>query len=76
MAKEAWLQRVKHKDGTQAWWIRDIRDGRQVVVNGGTTKREAELRLEQYKIRRTLEKEGYDDQYAAAVADELWGTKR
>lgn len=57
----AWIQLVRRKDGTTTYWVRDKRKGRQVVIFGGITRGEAELRLEQYEIRRDLEKEGYDD---------------
>lgn len=71
----AWIQVVRHKDGSSGYWIRDRRDGRQIVIPGGNSPGEAELKLEQYRIRRDLEKEGYEDQHQA-VLDKLWGPKQ
>lgn len=59
----AWIHPVRRKDGTTTYWVRDKRDGRQVSIFGGMTRGEAEMRLEQYKIRRDVEKEGYFDGY-------------
>ncbi len=70
----AWIQPVNRKDGSRAYWIRDVRDGRQIVIPGGRTRGEAELKLEQYEIRRDLEKEGYEDQHQDLL-DQLWGPK-
>jgi hypothetical protein len=68
----AWLQKVKRKDGSLFFWIRDRRDGRQIVIPGGPKEPEATLKKEQYEIRRDLEKEGYDDQHETLL-DQLWG---
>jgi len=62
----AWIQQVRRKDGSATYWVRDKRNGRQVSIFGGVTRGEAELKLEQYEIRRDLEKEGYDDRYENA----------
>lgn len=70
----AWIQPTRHKDGSTAYWIRDKRNGRQIVIPGGSTRGEAELKLEQYEIRRDLEKEGYDDQHEELL-DRIWGPK-
>lgn len=59
----AWIHPVKRKDGTTTYWVRDKRNGRQVSIFGGMTQAEAEMRKEQYLIRRDLEKEGYEDVY-------------
>ena len=59
----AWIQPVRHKDGRRTYWIRDKRDGRQIVIPAGQTRGEAELKLEQYVIRRDLEKDGYEDRH-------------
>jgi len=58
----AWITSSRRKDGSVMWWVRDVRGGRQVCIAAGT-KREAEMKLEQYLIRRDLEKEGYEDRY-------------
>lgn len=71
----AWIQHVRHKNGDSSYWIRDRRDGRQIVIPAGSTRGEAELKLEQYVIRRDLEKEGYDDKHQDLL-DKLWGTKQ
>lgn len=70
MAKP-WLRSFRHKDGSQGFWINDIRDGKFVSIPAGTSKPEAEMKLEQYKIRRDIEKEGYDDQYADLTQTKL-----
>lgn len=70
----AWIQRVRHKNGTSAYWIRDIRDGQYIVIPAGETRHEAELKFEHYKIRRDLEKEGYPDKHQDLL-DKLWGSK-
>lgn len=71
----AWIQRVRRKDGTIFYWVRDKRDGKHVVIAGGFTRGEAEMKLEQYNIRRDLEKEGYEDRHQHLL-DHLWGPKR
>lgn len=57
----AWLKAVRRKNGHWFFWIHDRRDGRMISIPAGERQREAELKLEQYVIRRDLEKEGYDD---------------
>lgn len=72
----AWLQRIKRKDGSVFFWVRDRRDGRQISIPGGPSEREADLKREQYEIRKDLEKEGYEDKYTPeqnALLDCLWG---
>lgn len=59
----AWIHPVRRKDGTTTYWVRDKRGGRQISIFGGMTLREAQMRKEQYEIRRDLEKEGYMDVY-------------
>ncbi len=59
----AWIEERRLADGSKSWWVRDRRDGRQIVIAGGATKQEAEMRLEQYTIRRDLEKEGHFDRF-------------
>ena len=56
-----WIEQRKRKDGTTTYWLRDRRAGHQIAIEVGNTRSEAELRMEQYVIRRDLEKEGYDD---------------
>lgn len=70
----AWIQAVRRKDGSRSYWIRDRRDGRQISVAAGITRGEAELMLDQYLIRRDLEKEGYQDEHQDLL-DKLWGQK-
>jgi len=70
-----WLERRKRADGSVSWWIRDRRDGIAVVIPGGASESEAKMKLEQYKIRKDLEKEGYEDRCQALV-DEMWGKRR
>lgn len=71
----AWIQRIKRKDGSFTYWVRDRRDGRQISIDGGRTRQEADMKLEQYRIRRDLEKEGYGDRYENLL-DDLWGQKQ
>ena len=70
----AWIETKRRKDGTVSYWIRDTRDGRAIVILAGFSRSEAEMKLEQYLIRRDLEKEGYDD-LCESMADELFGKK-
>ena len=70
----AWIEMKIRRDGTTSYWVRDIRGGRQVSIPGGANRKEAEQKLEQYNIRRDLEKEGYDDKHEALL-DQLWGSK-
>lgn len=67
----AWLEPRQDRPG---YWIRDVRDGRQVFIPAGETREEAEHELERYQIRHDLEKEGYEDQMQALL-DILWGSK-
>lgn len=70
----AWIQATRRKDGSQTYWVRDRRDGQQIVIAAGATLAEARLKLEQYEIRRDLEKEGYGDSHEQML-DKLWGPK-
>jgi len=73
----AWIEARRRKDGTMSWWVRDIRGGRQVCIAAGS-KPEAEMKREQYLIRRDLEKEGYEDGFDPAenaLFDRMWGKK-
>lgn len=71
----AWIQPTRRKDGAVTYWIRDVRGGRPIVIDSKAASRpEAEMKLEQYRIRRDLEKEGYDDRYQDLL-DQLWGPK-
>lgn len=58
----AWIQTTRRKYGL-AYFIRDVRDGRQVVipVPDGVDRAFAERMLDKYVVRKDLEKEGYDD---------------
>jgi hypothetical protein len=71
----AWIKPVRKADGSTTYWVHDRRDGRVLSIAACHTKGEAEMRMEQYKIRRSLEKEGYDDKYQT-IADELFGKNR
>lgn len=74
----AWITSTRRKSGEVTWWVRDIRDGRQVCIPAGS-RPEAEMKKEQYEIRRDLEKEGYDDRYTPeqnALLDRIWGPKQ
>jgi hypothetical protein len=71
----AWLEKRRRKDGSIHYWVRDRRDGRQIVIYAGESVREGEMKLEQYVIRRDLEKEGYNDGYER-IADDLFGPKK
>lgn len=71
----AWLERIRHKNGTESYWIRDFRDGKQIVIKAGETKEEAIDALRRYRVRRDLEKEGYEDKYQQ-ILDDLWGQQR
>lgn len=68
----SWILSRTLKDGTLRFYIRDIRDGRQVVIPTpeGTDRRFAERMKEQYDSRRALEKHGYDDKYAAPLPED------
>lgn len=70
----AWIQTVRQKDGSRTYWIRDVRNDMQIVIPGGKTRTEAQIKLDQYQIRKDLEKEGYDDQHQHML-DRLWGSK-
>lgn len=58
----AWIQTTKRKGGP-AYFIRDVRDGRQIVIPApdGVDRAFAERMLDKYVVRKDLEKEGYDD---------------
>lgn len=68
----AWILERRHKDGTQKFWIRDIRGGRQVVIEvpDFVDRAFAERMKGQYESRMKLENHGYDDQYAAPLPAE------
>lgn len=73
----AWIEVKFRKDGSRSYWVRDVRDGRQVAIPAAS-RGEAELKLEQYVIRMDIEKEGYDDKFAKGpeeVANELFGRR-
>ena len=63
----AWILEKRNKLGQPKFWIRDIRDGRQVVIEvpDFVDRSFAQRMLEQYESRRKLENHGYDDQYAS-----------
>lgn len=66
MAKP-WLRRFKQGDGSLSFWINDVREGKFISVYAGDKEGEAQMNFEQYKIRRDLEKEGYDDAHASKL---------
>lgn len=70
----AWLEQKVRRDGTKSWRVRDRRGKKQICIPGGPTRVEAEMKMEQYKIRRDLEKEGYGDKYEP-IADDLFGRR-
>lgn len=65
------IQRVRRRDGTASYWVRDVRCDRQIVIAGGKSRGEAEMKIEQYNIRRDLEKEGYDDRHSVPIECEV-----
>jgi hypothetical protein len=72
-ARKPWIRGFKHKDGSWGYWINDVRNGDFVSIPAGATREEAACKLQQYLIRRELEKAGYDDHYAKEVATEIGG---
>lgn len=62
----SWIQTTSCK-GVKSYWLRDVREGRHIVIPCGHSPEEARLRKEQYDIRRDLEKEGYDDRYQMLI---------
>jgi len=67
----AWILEKRNKLGQPKYWIRDVRYGRQVVIEvpDYVDRAYAERMLEQYKSRMKLENHGYDDQYAQPLED-------
>lgn len=65
----AWILEKRRKDGMPKFWIRDIRNGRQVVIEvpDDVDRAFAERMKEQYESRMKLENHGYDDPYAAPL---------
>jgi hypothetical protein len=61
----AWMEIRKLQDGTETYWVRDKRDGRQIVILVGHTSDEAYKALVRYNIRHSIEKHGYDDKYTS-----------
>lgn len=70
----AWIEARRRRDGSTSFWIRDRRGDHQIVIHGGDTREEAEQALDRYKVRRDLEKEGYEDKYQA-LADSVFGKR-
>ncbi len=60
----AWIEIRKQSNGVESYWVRDKRDGRQIVILAGYTADEAHKALVKYNIRHSLEKHGYDDKYS------------
>ena len=56
---------VRLKDGSWRYWVLDYRDGREIKIPAGKSREEAKAEFDKYLIRRNLDKEGYDDQYAS-----------
>jgi len=65
----AWILETRNKRGQTKFWIRDKRDGRQIVIEvpDFVDRAFAERMLEKYESRRKLENHGYDDQYATPL---------
>lgn len=74
----AWILEKRHKDGSAKFWIRDIRGGRQVVIEvpGDVDRAFAERMRTQYEARLALEKHGYDDQFVEALPIDQLGDAR
>jgi hypothetical protein len=56
-----WIERRVSRDGSFEFLIHDYRGGRPITLYAGKSEAEAVMYMEQYKIRRDLEKEGYED---------------
>lgn len=71
----AWIEARQRSDGSTTYWIRDRRDGRQIVIaTTARTRAEADLLLEQYVIRHELQKMEAD--HECDLLDRLWGAKK
>jgi hypothetical protein len=67
----AWILEKRNKRNERKFYIRDIREGRQIVIEvpDDVDRAFAERMLEQYKSRMKLENHGYDDAYASPIPE-------